>query len=115
MSKQTPLVDIDLISEMLYQDEKYIKEFAGASMQSFTEFKEQFKKYVTARDMEELRRAGHKIKPAALMLNLNVIIDIYEESKTLIEEDAPDAKLQDATDRMDAYCNQVLDEFSKIV
>ncbi|WP_242978871.1 taurine dioxygenase [Rhodohalobacter mucosus] len=115
MSNQNPLVDIELISEMLYQDEKYIKEFAGASMQSFSEFREQFRKYVLARDMEELRRAGHKIKPAALMLNLNVIIDIYEESKTLIEEDAPDAKLHGVADRMDAYCNQILDEFSNIV
>ena len=115
MSRQTPLVDIELISEMLYQDEKYIKEFAGASMQSFSEFREQFRKHVIARDMEELRRAGHKIKPAALMLNLNELIDIYEESKTLIDEEAPDPKLKGVADRMDAYCDQVLDEFSKIV
>ena len=98
------MVDVDLIGEMLYQDEKYIKEFAEASIQSFSEFKEQFRKYATARELENLRRAGHKIKPAALMLNLNELIEIYEESKTMIEEDAPDEQIAGLTDRMDAYC-----------
>jgi HPt (histidine-containing phosphotransfer) domain-containing protein len=114
MSNQNPLVDVDLISEMLYQDEKYIKEFAGASIQSFSEFKEQFRKHATARELENLRRAGHKIKPAALMLNLNELIDIYEESKTLIQDEASDQQIAGLADRMDAYCDQVLDEFSKI-
>ena len=115
MSNQKTLVDVDLISEMLYQEEKYIKEFAGASMQSFSEFKEQFRKNATARELENLRRAGHKIKPAALMLNLNELIDMYEESKTMIEEEAPDDQIAGLVDRMDAYCDQVLDEFRKIV
>lgn len=114
MSNQPPFVDVELISEMLYQDEKYIKEFAGASIQSFTEFKSHFRIHVLSRDMDELRRAGHKIKPAALMMNLNRIIEMYELSKELIEENASDEKLNELTDDMDAYCEQVLKEFREI-
>lgn len=114
MSLDTPLVDIDLVKEMLYQDDAYIKEFANASIQSFSEFKESFRQHVLARDMDNLRRAGHKIKPAALMLNLNRVIDMYEKSKQLLEDNASTEKLADLVDDMDTYCNQVLYEFKQI-
>lgn len=114
MSHQPPLVDVELIRDMLYQDEKYVKEFAGASIQSFSEFRESFRKHVIARDMEELRRAGHKIKPAALMLNLDEIIEMYEKSKLLLQDNAEDEELDKLVDEMDSYCGQVLEEFREI-
>lgn len=114
MSHHPPFVDVELIRDMLYRDEKYVKEFAGASIQSFSEFKESFREHVIAREMEELRRAGHKIKPAALMLNLNAIIDMYEKSKLLLQNDADDDELKELVDAMDTFCEQILEEFSEI-
>lgn len=114
MSLKTPLVDVSLVKKMLYEDESYVKEFANASLQSFSEFKESFKNFVMAREMDNLRRAGHKIKPAALMLNLNPIIEMYEASKTLLEENASTEELSIIVDQMDTYCDQVLYEFKEI-
>lgn len=114
MSFETPLVDVDLVKQMLYQEEAYVKEFANASMQSFSEFKESFKLHVLARDMDSLRRAGHKIKPAALMLNLNQVIDMYEKSKKLLEENASTEQLADLVNEMNTYCDQVLYEFKQL-
>jgi hypothetical protein len=114
MSTKGPLVDVELIRNMLYNDDAYVKEFAGASIQSFSEFKKSFKKHVLNRDLDELRRAGHKIKPAALMLNLNPVIDMYEKSKEMLDNNATVEELQKITDKMDSYCGQVLTEFEEI-
>jgi hypothetical protein len=114
MSIKGPLVDVELIRNMLYNDDAYVKEFAGASIQSFSEFKSSFRKHVLSRDLDELRRAGHKIKPAALMLNLNPVIDMYETSKEMLDNNAPESELESIANKMDAYCGQVLSEFEEI-
>lgn len=114
MSTKGPLVDVELVRNMLYNDDAYVKEFAGASIQSFSEFKQSFRKHVLNRDMEELRRAGHKIKPAALMLNLNPVIDMYEKSKEMLDNNATVDELEEITEKMDKYCGQVLIEFEEI-
>jgi hypothetical protein len=114
MNIDAPLVDVELIRKMLYNDEGYVKEFANASIQSFSEFKASFKEFVLSRELDNLRRAGHKIKPAALMLNLNPIIEMYELSKKYIEENASTETLADIVGQMDAYCDQVLYEFKEL-
>lgn len=115
MNLDAPLVDVELIKEMLYQEEAYVKEFAAASIQSFSEFQENFKNYVLAREIDNLRRAGHKIKPAALMLHLNPIIDMYDKSKEQLEKNASTEELSKLVDSMDQYCNQVLEELKEII
>ncbi len=114
MDTNKQLVDVQLVRNMLYDDDGYVKEFAHASIESFTEFRDSFKQHVMDRDIDELRRAGHKIKPAALMLNLNLVIDMYDRAKTLLENNASTEELSDLVDEMDSYCNQVLYEFNEI-
>jgi hypothetical protein len=114
MDNSKNLVDFDLIREMLYHDDAYVKEFAEASISSFTEFKGHFKESLMNRDMDELRKAGHKIKPVCLMLNLNPVVDMYETSKTYLIENKSTEILSDLTRQMDQYCDQVLAEFKTL-
>lgn len=115
MDSNKPLVNRQIIADLLFGDEDYIKEFAIASVDSFNEFKEQFKNSVSTRDDDSLRKAGHKIKPVAQMMQLDEILEIYEKSKELLEKDADDAELKVLTDRMDAYCNILLEELKNII
>ncbi|MGF1669649.1 MAG: hypothetical protein ACFCU6_04305, partial [Balneolaceae bacterium] len=64
MSSEKRKIDRETIAGMMYGEDKYVNEFAEASISSFTEFKEQFSKHLLNRDMQNLRSAGHKIKPA---------------------------------------------------
>lgn len=114
MNYSTPLIDVQIIRDMLYNDENYVKEFANASIQSFLEFKEGFNRSVTNRELDDLRRAGHKIKPVATMLHLEPLLEMYEESKTLLEENAEQKELEKVTGEMDQFCSQVLAEFKVI-
>lgn len=114
MSQEQPLIDIELINNMLYGDEAYVKEFASASIQSFSEFKTKFRQDVLNRDMDELRRAGHKIKPVASMLHLDPILEMYEKSKKLLEQNAPKDDLEQIVNEMDDFCQRVLNEFEAI-
>ncbi len=114
MNSTEKLVNIDLIREMLYDDDAYVKEFAEASVSSFTEFKAHFKESLISRDMDELRKAGHKIKPVCLMLNLNPVVDMYEASKTYLLENESTETLTDLTRQMDLYCDRVLAEFTDL-
>ncbi|WP_083750117.1 hypothetical protein [Rhodohalobacter halophilus] len=115
MAKQRNFVDVGIIREMLYDDDGYVKEFSKASIQSFSEFQTNFKESVLARDMEELRRAGHKIKPVAMMLKLQPVIDMYEKSKDYIKENRSTEELADLTNEMDVYCDQILSEFNELI
>lgn len=114
MPQNENLVDVSLIRKMLYEDEAYVKEFSVASVQSFSEFKKHFKESLLAREMDELRRAGHKIKPVALMLNLTPVVEMYETSKTYIQENRPTQELADLAKQMDAYCERIIAEFQEL-
>ncbi len=108
------LIDLSALNEMLYGDEKYIAEFSEAAVISFTEFNENYNEFLLARDEENFRKAGHKIKPVAQMLGLQQIIDEYEHAKTLIWEDKPDKDLNDSAKKMDDICTQVNNELKSI-
>lgn len=114
MENNKNLVDVGLIREMLYDDDNYVKEFAQASIQSFSEFKVSFKHSLLGRDLDELRRAGHKIKPVAMMLKLDPVIEMYETSKTYLAENKSTEELANLADSMDSYCDQLLIEFKEI-
>lgn len=108
------LVDLTSLHEMLYGDENYIQEFSDAAVLSFTEFNEHYKKYLIARDETNFRKAGHKIKPVAQMLGLQLIIDEYEHAKTLLWDEKPDSDLEASVDKMNEINTKVLQELSEI-
>lgn len=114
METEKPLVDRQIIVDLLSGDEEYVGEFAAASIESFTEFKINFEKSLKARDMESLRKTGHKIKPVSQMMKVDSIITMYETSKILLEEDAPDEDIKKLIARMNAYCNQLLKELKQL-
>ena len=114
MDANKQLVDRQVIVDLLYGDEEYISEFAVASIDSFTEFKNQFEKSLKNRDMENLRKAGHKIKPVAQMMKLEAVITMYETSKIMLEEDAPDNDIKKLIARMNAYCSQLIKELQDL-
>lgn len=114
MEIPTPIVDKQVIIDLLYGDEDYVSEFATASVESFTEFKAQFTKSMNSRDMENLRRAGHKIKPVAQMMKLDAIINMYETSKIMLEENAPDEEIKKLVTNMNKFCTQLLKELKQL-
>lgn len=93
----------------------FILEFSEASIESFSEFSTAFNKYMNERDLENLRRAGHKIKPVAQMLNADRIVDLYEEGKMLLTEDAPKEEIQQNVDQVGQLCSQIVEEFDEII
>lgn len=114
MESQKKVVDRQVIIDLLYGDEEYISEFAAASIESFTEFKNQFEKNLKERDMESLRKTGHKIKPVAQMMKLDTVITMYETSKILLEQDAPDEEINKLIARMNKFCSQLLQELKEL-
>ena len=114
MNIQQPIIDKQVIVDLLYGDEEYVSEFATASVESFTEFKSQFAKSLKARDMEGLRKAGHKIKPVAQMMKLDAVINMYETSKIMLEEGAPDEEIKKLAQNMNKFCTQLIKELKQL-
>lgn len=108
-----PIIDKQIIVDLLYGDEDYISEFASASIESFTEFKEKFSKSLKSRDMESLRQAGHKIKPVAQMMKLDTVNNMYESSKIMLEENASDEKINNLVKKMNKFCTQLIKELKQ--
>lgn len=114
MSNKEKLVDFSSLTEMLYGESKYIKEFADAALISFAEFQENYRTFLLKRDEVNFRKAGHKIKPVAQMLGLGLIIEEYEHAKTLIWETKPESDLKESSKKMDSICVRVCDELRDI-
>ncbi|MFA5669859.1 MAG: taurine dioxygenase [Balneolaceae bacterium] len=115
MSKSERIIDFTSLIEMLYGETKYINEFAEAAVQSFSEFQKNYAAFLIERDEVNFRKAGHKIKPVAQMLGLQLIIDEYEFAKTLIWDKKPDSDLAISVAKMDGICNQILTELDDII
>ncbi len=113
MDIQKPIIDKQVIVDLLYGDEEYVSEFASASIESFSEFRSHFAKSLKARDMEGLRKAGHKIKPVAQMMKLDAVVTMYETSKIMLEEDASDEEINNLIENMNKFCTQLLKELKQ--
>src|SRR5690625_850598 len=87
MEEPYHLINDQLILDLLYGDKKYFREFVLASIESFSEFRDRYNEAVKNHDLKVLRDAGHKIKPAALMMNLNRLLELYENSKGMLENE----------------------------
>ena len=110
-----PIVDRDVIKNLLYGDEDYLDEFVQVSIISFTEFKENFDKHLSNRDLASLRTTGHKVKPVAQMMNLHGLLELYEKSKLVIQENMSDDELKSVLNRMNAYCEVLLNELGSLI
>ena len=114
MEKNKPLVNRQVIVDLLFGDEEYVGQFAAASVESFTEFKDNFQQSLRTRDMDTLKKAGHKIKPAAQIMHLSPILEMYEKSKSLLENNAPENEISDLIKNMNRYCEQLLIELEEL-
>lgn len=116
MSAKNGPIDFQIIRDMLYNDDAYVKEFCDASVISFSEFKSNFRKNLLEEDLETLRRTGHKIKPVAKMLKLDPLLSIYQKSKLLLMEGGdPGEKKKQYVKEMDDYCEEILDQLHQRV
>lgn len=109
------LIDFSSLQELLFGEPKYIKEFAEAAVDSFSEFGEHYSLYLPARNEDSLRKAGHKIKPVAQMLGLQQIIDEYEQAKVLLANQASDADLQASVQVIQNIIEKVLLDLRDII
>ena len=99
---------------MLYNDGAYVTEFCNAGVSSFEEFIELYQKYLLNRNMADLRKAGHKIKPGAQMMGATEILDEYEHAKKLLQDKASQDKLQKSVDTMQQLCTTIRKELTKL-
>lgn len=114
MDKNEPIVNKQIILNLLYGDEDYVNEFITVSIDSFNEFKDNYRQSMRLRDMVNLRKTGHKVKPVAQMMKLDPILEMYEESKELIEAEAPDKQLSELMDKMNNYCENLILELKEM-
>lgn len=114
MDIQQPIIDKQVIVDLLYGDEDYVSEFATASVESFSEFKAQFANSLKTRDIETLRKAGHKIKPVAQMMKLDTVVTMYETSKIMLKEDASDEEIKNLAKNMNKFCTQLIKELKQL-
>lgn len=112
MSEQNSVVQFGQINQMLDNDPEYFKEFCEAALRSFGTFQRDFKIHMQNRDLENLRKVGHRIKPAAQMLGIHKLVDEYNEAKNLLQSDADMKKIEVSIQRVDALCDQILAEFN---
>lgn len=103
-------IDAEKIRNLLYDDAEFIKEFTEAASDSFRQFAERYEEHLLKRNEAEFRKAGHKIKPVALMIGVNEVVDEYENAKKLLHNDAPDEKLQGSADKVKAIVSEVIEE-----
>lgn len=115
MSTENGPIDFQIIKDMLYDDDAYVKEFCDASVISFSEFKSNFRRNLMEEDLEKLRRTGHKIKPVAKMLKLDPLLEIYEKSKLLLMEGGKPGKKEQYAEEMDNYCDEILNQLHQRV
>lgn len=102
------------ILDLMYGDKDYFIEFVLASIESFQEFRKMYNIAVRENDLKILRNAGHKINPAALMMNLNRFLELYTATRNLLEENRSEELASVAMD-MNNYCNQLLSDLNNML
>ena len=89
--------------------------FCEAAVSSFTEYGVHYKLYLLDRDEQNLRKAGHKIKPVAQMLGLNNLLEEYENAKILLQTDSSDEFLKDSVNRVESTLELVKQDLQEII
>lgn len=109
-----PMIDTGKVRELLFEDDTFVREFAAAAVESFTEFRNRYTAAIRSEEEKELREAGHKIKPSAQMLELDALLGEYETGKELLVSDAPEADRERSAERMEAICDQIIREIGRL-
>lgn len=107
-------IDADKIIDMLFKDSEYVAEFCEAGVTSFDEFIENYRIHLLNRNMTDLRKAGHKIKPGAQMMGADEVVDEYEHAKSLLDDNADDKELQKSVDKMSSICSTIQEELTHL-
>ncbi|HEX6982579.1 MAG TPA: Hpt domain-containing protein [Balneolaceae bacterium] len=107
-------INPDKIKDMLFNDAEYITDFCEAGVATFEEFIQNYRIHLLNRDMEKLRRAGHKMKPGAQMMGAGEVIDEYEQAKKLLESDAGKEDLTSSVNKMNKVCAAVQKELDHL-
>ncbi|MGM0546617.1 MAG: Hpt domain-containing protein [Bacteroidota bacterium] len=107
-------IDPDKITDMLFHDADYVVEFCEAGVTSFEEFIENYRTHLLDRNMEDLRKAGHKIKPGAQMMGADEVVDEYEHAKTLLNDNADHEKLESSVEKMNDICTTIKNELTHL-
>lgn len=105
------LINFEYVTELLGGEDAHLKEFCEAGIGSFTKFRDEYRAYLLNRDLESLRKTGHRIRPVAQMLSVEEINEEYERSKQLLANGASDKKLQNSVHTVEAICNEIIAEF----
>lgn len=108
------LIDPDKISNMLFDESEYIVEFCEAGVSSFEEFLENYHTHLLDRNMADLRKAGHKIKPGAKMMGADEVVEEYENAKTLLRNEADNEELVKSAAKMKEICTTIKNELSEL-
>lgn len=107
-------IDPDKIKNLLFNDEKYIAEFCEAGVATIGEFVEHYRIHLGNRDMQKLRKAGHKVRPGAQMMGVEAIVDEYEQSKKLLQTKADETQLTASIAKMEEMCKTVQKELTHL-
>ena len=107
------LANFDEIDDMLDGDPEAQVEFYEAAITSFSDFCNDFKTCMSDRDLEDLRKVGHRIRPAAQMLGVTEINEKYEEAKQLLKNEETDQQVTDVIEEVDYLCNTIIDDFKE--
>jgi len=107
-------IDPDKIRDLLFDDANYVAEFCEAGITSFEEFITNYEKYLLDHNMEDLRKAGHKIKPGAQMMGADEVVEEYEKAKKLLDNEANQKDLQESVKKMKDICFTITDELSEL-
>lgn len=99
---------------MLFNDASYVAEFCEAGVSSFEEFIANYEKFLLARNMEDLRKAGHKIKPGAQMMGADEVVEEYENAKALLNRGADQNDLLKSIHKMKEICATIQEELSEL-
>lgn len=107
-------IDPQKIGDMLYDDPKYITEFCEAGLISFNEFIENFRTHLLDGNLEDLRKAGHKIKPGAQMMGADEVVEEYEKAKELLLGKGQKKDLKKSVIKMEQICATIKEELSQL-
>jgi hypothetical protein len=108
------IIDPEKIENMLFDNAEYVAEFCEAGIISFEEFIENYSIHLMDRNMEDLRKAGHKIKPGAQMMGADEVIEEYENAKKLLNDDATKEALEESVNKMKKMCAIIQDELNRL-
>ncbi|HKK47133.1 MAG TPA: hypothetical protein VJ964_16515 [Balneolaceae bacterium] len=107
-------IDPDKIRDMLFNDDSYVAEFCEAGLTSFEEFIDHYEKYLLDRNMEYLRKAGHKIKPGAQMMGAHMVVEEYENAKEMLKNEADQEELAESVQKMKNICSKICTELTEL-